>query len=133
MTLRKQIILCASALALAACSGGATNPMGPPTTPPDQVNPQTGTPTQTPATGTPAQTPAAMTPTTTTGQSPMMQPSAPVNGAAGSPATMPMAKPTEPTMPVDGANKPDVKPADTCTDRKVSYTKPCHSDPDPCN
>jgi hypothetical protein len=130
MTLgKRQIVLCASALALAACGGDAATPPGSSTTP-EQAGPQTGTSVQTtPPTAAPGnQTAAGMTPTSS-GQAPMMQPNAPANGAAGGAAMQPPKQ--EPSMPI-GMDMPGAKPGDSCTERRVSYSKPCSPDPDPC-
>jgi hypothetical protein len=82
-----------------------------------------------PAATTPATPTTTATATPVSEMKPMMQPSAPAAGAAGSPAIMP---PTAAT-PMMGAGKPEEKPGDACSERRVSYTKPCSSDPDPCN
>jgi hypothetical protein len=58
----------------------------------------------------------------------MMQPAAPSVGAAGATAMQPSA-----AMPMMGADAPPAMPSDSCSERRVSYTKPCSSDPDPCN
>jgi hypothetical protein len=66
----------------------------------------------------------------TTPSNPMTTP-APNTGAAGSaPSAMnpPAMNPTTPMMQPGGE-----RPGDSCTERRVSYTKPCTSDPDPCN
>jgi hypothetical protein len=93
------------------------------TTPEQPVGPQPGTgATTAPPTAAPTTTSPVTTPVNP-GQ-PMMQPAA---GAAGSPAGMPPT--AAPTMTPD---KPSEKPGDGCTERRVSYTKPCTPDPDPC-
>jgi hypothetical protein len=124
----RRIVIWASALALGACGGeAATSPGSSPATP-EQVNPQTTTPASTtPPTAANPQT--QTTSPTMTGQTPAMQPGAP-NGAAGAAPTAP-AKPVEPSVPV-GMEKPAAVPGDSCTERRVSYTKPCSKDPNPC-
>ena len=129
MTLRKiQIVVCASALALAACGGETTSP--PAQAPaPDQTNSQTGTPAaMAPPTAAPAQPPASMQ--TGTSPTPNMQPNMQPSGAAGGAAMVP-AKPDEPAKPV-GMDKPMDKPSDSCSERRVSFSKPCSADPNPC-
>jgi hypothetical protein len=116
-------VVCAVALSLSGCSdgGGSTSPQ---TVPEPAASPQPGTPAATP----PATQAAPNMPATTTpvdqGQGPMMQPAAPSGGAAGSAAMQPSA--ASPTLEAPA-------PGDSCSERRVSYTKPCSSEPDPCN
>jgi len=123
---RRIALVCAAVCSVWACSDGST---GTPvqTSPEMPVGPQAGTPAATPTTPTGPQTPATTTPVNQ-GQNPMMQPAP--NGAAGSAAMMPPPSAADPML---GAQSPDVKPGDTCSERRVSYTKPCSADPDPCN
>jgi hypothetical protein len=63
------------------------------------------------------------------GQGPMMQPEAPSGGMAGNAAAMPPSA----AGPMMEPQAPGEKPGDSCSERRVSYTKPCSSEPDPCN
>jgi hypothetical protein len=48
-------------------------------------------------------------------------------------AAQPAAAPMQPDPAAPAADPAaTAEPADTCSERKVSYSKPCHNDPDPC-
>jgi hypothetical protein len=122
------VLIAAGLLAACSSAGGTTD--GSATAAPAQA-PTNGAagaaaaPTGTPAAN--AATPAAgvKTDTAASNAPAMAMAAAPVNtaapnaGAPGAPAA------GEAMAPVAG-------PANTCTDRTVSYAKPCHNDPDPC-
>ncbi|MDD9942184.1 MAG: hypothetical protein OXU20_14155 [Myxococcales bacterium] len=128
------------ALAMMACgqdSGtqpvepGVTAPMPSSSVPPAPASDSSATagqPTATPAgSGQPAAQPAAAAPE----MAGTAQPAAGGPAPAAEPgATPPGAAPT-----TDGAPEAEVveaAPADDCNDWQVSYSKPCHGDPNPC-
>lgn len=114
MSNMKRFVEVAVACGLLACaekSPEQPGPMAPPMAQP-QV-PAAGTMSQAPA---PGAQPA--TPSVTAGTSALP-------GAAGSPAMPPGGEPMEPAPTTP-------EPMDACTDRRVSYARPCHNDPDPC-
>jgi hypothetical protein len=132
-THQRRLSFCAAAVWLLACSDAAvpTNatqtpaaPVGalPSATPNAAAAGAPAAPAANMATGTPAVTPppAANTPMVT----PSMQPM-----AAGTPTP---ANTDKPAM-VDPSMAMNVRPGDTCTDRRVSYAKPCTTEPDPCH
>ncbi|MDD9968690.1 MAG: hypothetical protein OXR73_20785 [Myxococcales bacterium] len=61
------------------------------------------------------------------GQPPTVQPAA---AGAGGPG---LAEPVEPASGAMGNEAAELPPpTDNCVDRRVSYSQPCHSDPNPC-
>lgn len=110
----------------------------------------TDNPTQTPATTTPTATTPATTPAASgAAGSSAMVPTSPANNvtptkpaenttpAMMQPGTTPPAGNDKPATPMEGtANMMGTGAArfpDACSERRASWAKPCHTNPDPCN